>query len=324
MKKFMLPVCLMVLLVAGCAPKMSFFGGGPSPLAEYVLEGESSEKIVVVPVRGVISDDPEEGLFNARPGMLQETVARLRKAAEDEDVKALVLMIDSPGGGGTESDVLYHEVKRFKEETQKPVIAAMLNVAASGGYYIAAAADWITAHPHTITGSIGTIMMRPKVVGLMDKIGVEAKVVKSGLHKDMGSPFRDTSEMEEDMFQEIIDTMNARFLQVVQTERSLDKNIVDTVSDARILTAYQALELNLIDEVGYPEDALDKAREKAELPDDAKVVVYRRAPMPDETVYNFSSTEYAGSRPSLIESGLARYLAVPRTGFYYLWAPEYE
>jgi protease-4 len=125
--------------------------------------------------------------------MVQEFVSQLRLAEKDKKIKALLLKIDSPGGSVIASDIVYNEILAFKKRTGAKVVVAMMGVAASGGYYISLPADTIVAHPATITGSIGVIFFRPKVTGLMGKIGVGVEVNKSGKNKDIGSPFRQTT-----------------------------------------------------------------------------------------------------------------------------------
>ena len=203
----LLPVVLM-LIVSGCAtPRITLVSGDSIPLREYTLEGTEKGKVVVIPVRGKIDDDPKLGLLQEKPSMLQEFVAQLRKAEQDDQVHAVLLKIDSPGGSVTASDLLYHEIAGFKNRTDKKVVAALMNVAASGGSSLALPADHIIAHPTTITGSVGVIFLQPKVTGLMEKIGVGVDVSKSGKNKDMGSPFRKTTPDEKIMFQELTDRL---------------------------------------------------------------------------------------------------------------------
>src|SRR5512143_4226608 len=182
MRKFMIVMSLSVLVAAiGCtAPRIKLFPSQADPLQEFTLEGTAPEKILLLPVRGVISDNPQEGLLRTRPSTVQEVVSHLRKAEKDPMVKAVVLQLDSPGGSVTASDVLYNEIRLFKERTGRTVVAVMMDVAASGAYYIALPADFILAHPTTVTGSVGVIFVRPKVEGLMEKIGVGIEVSKSG------------------------------------------------------------------------------------------------------------------------------------------------
>lgn len=319
----LIPVLLILCLVMpGCAPRISLFSTGGDRLEPYVLSGESSPCVALIHVRGVLSMDPDSGLLGERPSMVQEVASRLAMAAQDPDVAAVVLAVDSPGGSVTASDVLHEMVRRHKEETGQKVVAAFMTIAASGGYYMSASADEIVAHPTTITGSIGTIMLLPRITGLMDTLGIEVEAIRSGEFKDMASPFRATTDQERSMLQAIIESHNARFLQVVAEGRGLTDEQVAAFSDARILTAQQALNLGLVDSLGYLDDALDRAKELAGLADDARVIVYRRAEEPDDTAYN-TSMALSPAAPSLVGAELTRFLAVPRTGFYYLWAPEF-
>jgi protease IV len=306
--------------LSGCAsPKIKLFTTQADPLQEYTLEGKGAEKILVVPIQGVISDSPQEGLLRTRPSVLQETVSHLRKAEQDPQVKAVVLQLDSPGGSVTASDVLYHEISRFKERTGRKVVAVLMDVAASGAYYIALPADRILAHPTTVTGSVGVIFVRPKVAGLLEKIGVGVEVSKSGTLKDIGSPFRATTPEEEAIFQTMTDRLAQRFLELVRVHRGLSPTELDQVSSARVYLADEARALKLVDAIGYMPDALTEARRLAALPENAKVVVYRRTEYPDDNVYN-PVTAYEGNRPPvLFDTGLSGLLPALTPGFYYLW-----
>jgi protease-4 len=309
-----------MLIISGCAaPRITLVTGDSVPLREYTLKGTEDGKVAVLPVRGKIDDSPKLGLIQDKPSMLQEFVAQLRKAEEDDQVRAVVLKIDSPGGSVTASDLLYHEIAEFKSRTGKKVVAALMNVAASGGYYMALPADRIVAHPTTITGSVGVVFLQPKVTGLMEKIGVGVDVSKSGKNKDMGSPFRKTTPDEEIMFQELTDRLARRFLDLVQQHRKLDTNALAEVATARVYLADEALERKLVDRIGYLNDAILMAKELAGLPREAKVVVYRRTEYPDDTVYN-TRTSWNGSRQmSLIDLPLPASMSELQAGFYYLW-----
>jgi protease IV len=313
---------VVAVALGGCAsPRIKLFSSQADPLQEFTLEGKGDDKVLVVPIQGVISDSPQEGLLRTRPSVLQETVSHLRKAERDPRVKAVVLQIDSPGGSVTGSDVLYHEIVRFKERTGRKVVAVMMDVAASGGYYVALPADRILAHPTTVTGSIGVIFVRPKVAGLLEKIGAGVEVSKSGALKDLGSPFRATTPDEAAIFQEMTDRLAGRFLDLVRTHRGLSPVELETVSSARVYLAAEARALKLVDAIGYMPDAFAEARGLAGLPEDARVVVYRRTEYPDDNVYN-PVTSYEGNRPAvLIDTGLSSLLPVLTPGFYYLWHP---
>ncbi len=269
----------------GCAAKINLFPDPSEPLREFRLQGRGREKILVIPVRGTIADRPQKGLFHPGPSLVQEVVARLKKAEKDSAVKAVVLKIDSPGGTATASDMLYHEISSFKERTGTAVVAAMMNMATSGAYYISLPADSIFAHPTTVTGSTGAIFLRPKVEGLLDKIGVDMEVNKAGRLKDMGSPFRVTTDEEERILQGLIDEIAGRFMGLVEKHRSPGAEALPGIATARVYLAPEALEAGLIDEIGYLQDAVTKAGSLAGLGDEPSVVVYRRSAWGDDNLY---------------------------------------
>ena len=320
MRKILIAALLIMLIpFTGCqTPKIRLFPSQADPLQEYTLEGKGDRKILVIHISGVISDAPREGFVRTRPSVVQEVVSQLRLAEKDENVKVVIFKINSPGGSVTASDILYNEIAAFKKRTGAKVVVALMGLAASGGYYIALPADHILAHPTTITGSIGVIFARPKVAALMEKIGVSVEVNKSGADKDMGSPFRPTSVEEEKIFQVLTDRLGARFVDLVASHRKLEPEVVARISSARVYLADEALELGLVDEVGYLAAAVNRAKKLAGLAEDAKVVVYRRTEYPDDNIYN-TSTQYGGGKASLVSMELPGSLNHIQTGFYYLW-----
>lgn len=324
-KLAMIMAFLFLTAAAGCiSPHIKLFPSQADPLQEFTLDGKTSEKILLLPIRGVISDNPEAGLLRTRPSTVQEAVSHLRKAEKDPLVKAVVLQLNSPGGSVTASDVLYNEIRRFKERTSRTVVAALMDVAASGAYYIALPADAIVAHPTTVTGSVGVIFIRPKVTGLMEKIGVGVEVSKSGQNKDIGSPFRATTPEEAVIFQAMTDQLAGRFVDLVRKHRGSDSAVLAAVSSARVYLAEEALNLKLVDRIGYMEDALAEARQRAEIPEESKVIVYRRTEYPDDNIYN-PNTSYEGDRPAVIlDTGLSRLIPALPSGFYYLWHPAFD
>jgi protease IV len=313
---------VLMLVITGCAaPRISIFFKNGEPLKEYTLQGSTKGKVLIISIKGKITDDVESGLIRKKPSMVQEIVAQLKKAEKDKDVSAVLLVIDSPGGSVTASDVLYHEIVRFKEKTGTKMVAAMMDVAASGGYYIALPADAIVAHPTTITGSVGVLFLQPKVVGLMDKIGVDVQVSKSGANKDIGSPFRTATAQEKQIIQEMTDKLARRFLDLVAQHRRIDATGMTDIASAKVYLADEAQRLGLVDRLGYLNDAVDEARRLAGLGKDAKVVVYRREKYENDTMYNMQSTWTGGDeRLTLIGLGLpASEASEITTGFYYLW-----
>ncbi len=322
MKKWtgMLLSVLAAGVLFGCTgPRITLFPDGADPLTEVTLEGSAQEKILMVPLSGVISDVPRSGVLRTTPSVLQEVVSHLRLAEKDDRVKAILFKIDSPGGSVTASDTLYHEIAAFKARTGKKVVVCMMSLATSGGYYISLPADMILAHPTTVTGSVGVILMRPEVSGLMEKIGVAVQVNKSGENKDMGSPFRVITPAQDHMLQEVTDTLGRRFVELVKQHRNLDEKRLKVIADARIFLAEAALEADLIDGIGYLSDAIEAAKQIAGLDPDARVVTYRRTEYPDDNIYN-PLTSAAGVDPlPLVNLGSVAGLFALDAGFYYIW-----
>ncbi len=324
MRRYMLTVLAVagLLLLNGCAvPKINLFPSGTEPLQEFTIQGTEEGKVLVIPINGIITDFQREKLFYTTPSMVQEVVSQLNKAEKDKEVKAVLFKINSPGGTITASDVLYHEILAFKRRTGCKVVVAMMDLATSGGYYVSLPADFILAHPTTLTGSVGVIFIRPKITGLMGKIGLEMEVNKSGKNKDMASPFRETTKEEEKILQALTDEMGKRFIDLVAKNRKLDKKRMAEISTARVYLAEQALDLGLVDKVGYLKDAISEAKRLAGLKKDARVVVYRRSEYANDNIYNTSTTKYMGGSNALIDLGLADSVASLRPGFYYLWTP---
>jgi protease-4 len=314
-----------VVLLTGSCAGLKIQLGTPSeePLKEFTLEGSQRGKVLVIPVTGFLSDTPKRGLVDQRPSQVQEVVARLHHAEKDEEVRAVLLEINSPGGSITASDILYHEIMDFKERTGARVVAALMDVAASGGYYIALPADRIVAHPTTITGSVGVILVQPKITGLMDKLGLGVEVNKSGSQKDIGSPFRPSTAEEQKIMQGLTDELGGRFLSLVARHRQIGSENLAKIASARIYLATEALQLKLVDAVGYLKDAISQAKALAGLPEDARVVVYRRTKYANDSVYNTSLAVSAGAIPPLIEMNLPEILPPLTPGFYYLWLPGF-
>lgn len=292
---------------------------GPGALEEHKVGGTGKDKVLLMDVSGVISSENKDGFYSS-PGMLATVKEELEKAAKDEHIKALVLRINSPGGTVTASDIIYHELKRFKAGRKIPIVASIMDVGASGGYYIAAATDSVFAHPSTVTGSIGVIMLTVNARGLLEKVGVETNAVTSGPRKDMGSPFRAMLPEERAIFQGVIDGFYQRFLQVVQDGRpNLNAETIKKLADGRIYSGEQAKAAGLVDEVGYLDDAIESVKKKAGLAE-ARIVTYRRPGEYQNNVYS----RLVAPAPSLANLANIDLLSVVRGGapqFMYLWMP---
>ena len=317
MKKWPIVIAL-ILAAAGCTFRLDFLG--EDRMKEVVLlQSPAKEKILVVDVEGMISSLAQDGIFNREGDVLSRVYARLQRARQDPSVRGIILRLDTPGGDATSSDILYREVLNFKEKTGLPVVALMMGVAASGGYYVASACDTIIAHPSTITGSIGVISLFPDMEGLLSKVGVDMRVIKSGDLKDAGSPFRGMSEKEQRIFQEIIDELYERFLEVVYEQRKDDLSLeeIRNLADGRVYTAGQALKLKLIDEVGYFDEALERVLGMAKIPA-ARVVAYTYYPKRQTNLY---AARMENASP-FEQKSLTDVLPSLRSGFYYLWLPQ--
>jgi protease IV len=227
------------------------------------LDFSTEERIAVLRVEGGILD-------------AQQALGELKRYGDNPLVKAIVVRIDSPGGGVVPSQEIHDAVKRIRDKQNKLVIASMGTVAASGGYYIAAATDRIVANPGTLTGSIGVIMEMANVEGLMKKIGVESVVIKSGAHKDLGSPFRAMNLEDRTILQNVMDDVHSQFIEAVAAGRSLEIKDVRALADGRIFTGRQAKAAKLVDELGDLNDAIKLAADMAGLEGEPRVVEPRK------------------------------------------------
>ncbi len=261
-----------------------------------VEEGIAVEKILLIDIDGPISNRPKKTLvgFRSDTGMVDRIREILKKAEKDKNIKGILLRVNSPGGTVTSSDIIYHEIKSFKERFKVKVYVSVIDVAASGGYYVALAGDSIMVHPTSLVGSIGVLALKLNLEGLMDKVGVEWEVVKSSKKKDFMSPFRPLTKEERGLFQETIDRYYDRFVDLVVLNRDgLDVKEVRALADGRVYNARQALNNHLVDSIGYLKDLVELAKKELDQPD-LKVVTYSR---PREYKSNYYSS--IGSTPKI-------------------------
>jgi protease-4 len=301
---------LAALLLSGCVT----INVRPStqPLHEIRLSGEGRDKLLVIEIAGFLSGE-ERGnrlLGEGTPSLVSEVSEIVRKAERDPKIKGVIVRINSPGGTVTASDTLYHELLRYKQRTKLPMVAHILDLGTSGAYYIAQAADRIVVQPTTVTGSIGVIMVRPSVAGLLGKIGVETAEITSGPHKGMGSPFRPLQDEDRALFQTVIDDLYARFVDAVAAGRpQLSRDRILALADGRIYTAEQARSAGLVDGIGYLDDSIASLQTAAGLTS-ASVVTYARPGRYKGSIYaapvvNVDLDLWPANQP----------------GFLYLWRP---
>lgn len=307
MKRIVYGILIMACaLVQGCSFSLAGLGLGNDrgKVAVEVIEKADSvwttHEVLLIPLSGTVEvGEMKGGGLGTEPGMLVGLRDRLKEAEDNDRIKAVILRIDSPGGSVTAADLIYHEILRFKEKMKEkdrkvPVIALMMDVAASGGLYVAMAADEVYALPTTITGSIGVIMMLPGLEGLIGKIGVEVRVIKSGPNKDIGSMWRGMTDEEKRIFQNLINEYYQIFLKVIMDSRQpkgLTGGKLSEIADGRVLDAKTAVAAKLIDGIMYPQDVFERAKKLADIKD-AKIVSY-------EYPYAYRGNIYArGSVPA--------------------------
>jgi len=291
-----------------------------SPLKEKTIAGEGSHKVLLVDIYGVISNQKQKSALGNQTdvGMVERVREILDKAEEDKGLKAMILRINTPGGTVTSSDIIFHEIMEFKNKRKIKVYAVIMDLATSGGYYIAQAADTIIAHPTSITGSIGVIAVKINANELMEKVGVDFEVVKSGEKKDFMSPFRGLSKEERRLFQNTIDSFHSRFVQTITDSRSnLNRSQVSVLADGRIYTAQEALKSGLIDRIAYMDEARDWIAGDQGVKD-IKVVTYHRQGQYKNNIY---SSLPSGPTVNLLNVNLNFLPQGTGTRFLYMWMP---
>ena len=216
---------------------------------------EDDPKVLRVKISGVISDDQED-VFGRERSSAVSALKKIRAATHDDEIRGLYLVLDTPGGEVTLSDVIADAVQRFKKaEKNRFVLVEMGSLCCSGGYYIAAGADYIIAHPTTVTGSIGVIMATINAAELAKKIGIESVVIATGRNKAMLDPLKPVEQEHIGVFKKVVDSDYERFLSIVSKGRKISIDKLRPIADGRILNAAEAKRLNLIDAIGYSEDA---------------------------------------------------------------------
>jgi len=312
-----------LILVAGCMPDGIVIRPAPADrrLLEQVLHNDAGlfvrDKVAVIDIDGVMMNSLEGGWFGGSDNPVSLFLEKLQRAEKDSGVKAVVLRLNSPGGTVSASDIMYRALQQFKKKTRKPVIACMLDVAASGAYYLACSSDGIVAQPTSVTGSIGTVMHTVSFSGIMNKLGVKAETIKSGKMKDIGSPFHDLSDEEREILSGIIMEFYEGFLDVVVAGRdNLSRDELRPLADGRVYTARQALENGLIDKIGYPDDAVKWAKAKAGL-ERSQTIIYHR-PLSNKSNIYASAERHSGGQ-ALINLELPSWLNAQGPQFLYLW-----
>ncbi len=262
LRRLILPLLLVFLFFSIFGNMFVQQAGYPTLLPERYVAGDLvASKVAVVDVSGLLMGE-----------QINHILAQVRQARDDKQVRAIVLRIDSPGGSISGADQIWRELSLI----DKPIVASMADVAASGGYYVACPADLVLAEPTTLTGSIGVIWESPQVGELLDKLGVKMQTVTSGEWKDSGSIFhKELTTAERERLQQLVETAHQRFVSVVAQGRKMTLEQAGAVANGKVLTANEALSLKLIDRLGYQDDAIREAWNLARM-ESSRVVRYGR------------------------------------------------
>jgi len=270
--------CLIIAIVlivcfAGLLGLVAFIVHQAGP-TQTTWPGTSGEAVGVVRITGIIMSGGAS-LFGVGAG--SETItSQIRRASKDSSVKVLVVRINSPGGSAAASQEIYQAIREYQKATHRPVVASMGDVAASGGYYCASAANKIMAAPATLTGSIGVIMETMQYGDLMRKIGVSSDPITSGRYKDTGSPFRPMRPDERQLMQAMVNDVYDQFVEAVAEGRGMKKEQVRELADGRAYTGRQAKKVKLVDELGTFRDAIRLAGKLANIKGEPTVKFFER------------------------------------------------
>lgn len=315
---------LIPFFLAACQPKVAVnlgFGGGKIKEVAVLDSGESS-KVAVIEVRGLIADFNRPTLLGPGVNVVDRFVAELELARKDPAVKAVVLRLNSPGGTVTASDTMYRELRRFREESGKPVVASMSEVAASGAYYLALGADTIYAQPTTITASIGVIFPTLNFSEGLAKIGVHSRSITSGPNKDIANPLEPMRDGQYAILQGMVDEYYATFKALVIERRHLNPDVITQATDGRIVTGKQAKAWGLVDENGGLREAFEDAKRRAGL-DRARLVKYVEEGKPVQSPYASAGDALPKVETNFVQINMPELNALGMTGAgaYYLWMP---
>lgn len=264
--------------------------------SEYYSRG-SGDKIAVVEINDIIMNS-------------ENTVEQIKKYREDKSIKAIIIRMNTPGGGVAASQEIYEEVKKTRE-SGKVIVVSMGSIAASGGYYIACGSNLIVANPGTLTGSIGVIAEFLTMKDLADKIGLKENVFKSGELKDAGNPFRDINDKDKAYFQDVVDNSFGQFLDVVSKERKIDKEKLLPNANGRVFTGLQAKELGLIDSLGTFEDAIRITSKMAGIEGEPRIVREKKKFSIFEKIIGARMEDVTDLKNKLFEEPILQYKFTP-------------
>jgi protease IV len=270
-------VLLVSFVLQGCAFISLDLGSlmQTQPFEERVLKEGSKDKILVIEVLGIITTTSMRDGFIPSQGTLERIDGVLEMADKDTAIKGILLKIDSPGGGVTASDLVFREIKDFKETHKIPVVACITGQGTSGAYMVALSSDRIVALPSAVVGNIGVLMPSVSLGGLMDKLGIKNQTLTSGKLKDSGTILRDMNKEDKVILEEIVTEFSRDFIAKVKAVRPVKPEDLSVIEDGRVMSASTGMKFKLIDQVGYYDDAM-KIMESLSKTKTPTVIVYRR------------------------------------------------
>jgi protease-4 len=308
-------LCGLAVMSGGSAPVRLEAEDECPKLKEIWSYGHGHVKVARIPVSGVIMRETDDSLFGVGVDRVEATIRQIRAAQNDSAVKAIILEVDSPGGAISPTDEIYRALSDFRASAKgRKVVVLVRGLAASGGYYVAMASDWIIAEPTALLGSISVIMQTLNWKGLSEKIGVQDVTIKSGKNKDLLNPFREVNPEHVSMLQAMVDHLHRYFVNIVKKGRDIDEAALKELCDGRVFSAEEAQKLKLIDQTGYWSDALDKtAQLLGQSAAAIKVVRYEE--------HSSFATWLADLRGPDLKLGLPPWLGAAGPQFLYLWQP---
>jgi protease-4 len=328
-RALLLLVSVLALAPGGCGPVTFVVGVSPGDqkLTSTVVRSEpraSGQRVAIIDISGMIMNANRPGLLQQGENPVSLLQEKLDAAATDRSVRAVVLRLNTPGGTVNASDVMYREMRRFKERSGKPVVALMMDVAASGGYYVACAADTIVAYPSTVTGSVGVIVQTLSVKQGLSWIGVHTEAITSGPNKDAGSPLSELTDDHRAVLRKLVEDFYEQFVAVVRSNRpNIPAEQFQMLTDGRVFSGHEAAKYGVVDELGDLDVAFARAKELAGI-SAADLILYHRplryvgspyaAASAAPTQVNMAQINLGGDTLGLGDAGV---------GFYYLWQPTW-
>ena len=318
---------LLTLSVGGCGPLTLSLGVTPAQkglrTSTVLTDGPGTrDRVALIDISGLLVNADRPAILEQGENPVSLLHEQLAHAADDRRVKAVILRVNSPGGTVTASDMMHRDIARFRESTGKPVIGLMMDVAASGGYYVACGADRLIAHPTTVTGSVGVIIQTINVRPALERWGVRAEAFVSGPNKDVGSPLGTMTDEHRMILSGLVDDFHNRFVRLVRERRpGISAESFERVVDGRVVTGEQALELGLVDQLGDLHDAVALARELAGV-ERVEVVRYHRPLRYVASPYTHGSERGDLKQLNLLQVNVTDALSQTPVGIYYLWRPD--